>query len=215
MSDRIQTSFVSNRRRVTRLVLSGRATQGAVKISRRVIPFTRKALPAFVAITIALSFLTTLIPLANASQSANTMECCLGKEGHCDSGIAHKKPAPPEPEPMCGLHGADDLDDDGITIVAESPQTDDHHTTSQATGNDSSQNAAGRASLNQPCRMDCSACGAGSTRQQNRERALGEPTFGENLVITAQPIHEVVVVLLSTLGNWESTGTRGPPSNLL
>src|SRR5215213_7179101 len=121
----------------------------------------------FVAILVALSFLTTLVPIAGAFDDKSTMPCCEGKAGHCDSGFAAKKPPEPK-EPMCGLH-KDAAEDDGITVVAEPTHTH------KASASSSSGPAAESASLSQPCRMDCGACISGSTRQQNRERDTLQP----------------------------------------
>src|SRR5215217_7008148 len=78
-----------------------------------------------IAILVALSFLTTLVPIAGASAGkSNAMPCCVGKAaGHCDSGLVAKSPQPKEP--MCGLH-TDVGEDDGITIVAEPTHTESH-----------------------------------------------------------------------------------------
>src|SRR6476660_3215973 len=92
--------------------------------------YKQKVARPFLAVTIALSFIATLIPVASASLTkSSTMACCVGKAGHCDSGIAAKKVPPPKSEPMCGLHGAE-MEDDGITIVAE-PVVESPHSHSQ------------------------------------------------------------------------------------
>src|SRR5262245_16912924 len=86
---------------------------------KQIVPLRRKVTRPFVALTIVLSFVATLIPVASASLTKSTMACCAGKTaGHCDSGIAAKKVPPPKSEPMCGLHGAE-MENDGITIVAQ------------------------------------------------------------------------------------------------
>src|SRR5215212_10968572 len=96
--------------------------------------------------------------IVNASlNTPSTMPCCVGKTaGHCESGIAAKKVPPPKSEPMCGLKGAE-LEDDGITIVAE-PVVESQHSHSHSAETSSSQPAAESASLSSPCQMDCSAC---------------------------------------------------------
>src|ERR1044071_10217069 len=86
---------------------------------KQIVSLRRKAVRPFVAMTIALSFIATLIPVASASiTKSSTMACCVGKAGHCDSGITAKKVRIPKSEPMCGLHGAE-MEDDGITIRSE------------------------------------------------------------------------------------------------
>src|SRR6185503_7146130 len=94
---------------------------------KQIVPLRRKVARPFVAITIALSFIATLIPVASASLTKSSMmACCVGKTaGHCDSGIAAKKVPPPKSEPMCGLHGAE-MEDDGITIVAQAVAEPSH-----------------------------------------------------------------------------------------
>src|SRR5687768_7772274 len=107
---------------------------------------------------VALSFTAPLIPIVSASAGSNTMPCCKGKAGHCDSGIAPKQVLPPTSEPMCGLKEAT-MEDDGITIVAQPSQTESHqHSHSRTAETNGSQPAAESASLSEPCRMDCGAC---------------------------------------------------------
>ena len=156
---------------------------------KQIVPLSRKMARPFVAITIALSFIATLIPVASASLTKSTaMACCVGNAGHCESGIAARKVPPPKSEPMCGLHGAE-LEEDGITIVAqpvaepshaESPHS--HH--SQTAETNSSQKAAESASLSQPCHMDCASCTAGATRQQKRERNTFQTITSQNASAT-------------------------------
>src|SRR5215207_9390135 len=75
---------------------------------------------------VALSFTAPLIPIVSASSGSNTMPCCAGKAGHCDSGIAPKQVLPPTSEPMCGLKEAT-MEDDGITIVAQPLEIEPQH----------------------------------------------------------------------------------------
>jgi len=162
----------------------------------------------FVAMLVALSFLTTLVPIAGASANKSTMPCCVGKAaGHCDSGLAAKKPSPPK-EPMCGLHN-DSEEDDGITIVAEPAHTESHQASAS-----SSQPAAESASLSQPCRMDCGACTTGSTRQQNRERDFLQPVTQQHSSTTSQSKYDGRSLLFSSNEDWKQTSPRGPPSDL-
>src|SRR6185369_1583687 len=107
--------------------------------------YKQKVARPFVAITIALSFIATLIPVASASLTkSRTMACCVGKAGHCDSGITAKKVRIPKSEPMCGLHGAE-MEDDGLTIVAP-PVIKSQHSPSHTAETTSSQPAAESAS---------------------------------------------------------------------
>src|SRR5689334_23870922 len=75
-----------------------------------------RAMLRFLCLFVALSFIAPILPIANAAP--DTMPCCAGKAGHCDSGIKPKRVPPPTSEPMCGLKGAT-MENDGITIVAE------------------------------------------------------------------------------------------------
>src|SRR5262245_12076881 len=114
---------------------------------KHIVPLRRKVTRPFVAIAIVLSFIATVIPVASASLTKSTsMACCVGKAGHCDSGIAAKKVPPPKSEPMCGLHGAE-MEADGITIVAEPSHAESQHSHSHAAETNSSQPAAESASL--------------------------------------------------------------------
>lgn len=179
----------------------------------------RKVTRPFVAITIALSFIATVIPVASASLTKwSTMACCVGKAaGHCDSGIAAKKVRPPKSEPMCGLHGAE-MEDDGITIVAqpvaEPSHAESQHSHSHAAETNSSQPAAESASLSQPCHMNCASCATVATRQQKRDRNTVQPTTYQNASLTTLSFDEEQPLLISSNGNWEHVIPRGPPSDL-
>lgn len=186
---------------------------------KQIVSLRRKAARPFVAITIALSFVATLIPVASASLTkSTTMACCVGKTaGHCDSGIAAKKVPPPKSEPMCGLHGAE-MEEDGITIVAQ-PVAEPSHAESQPSHSqtaktNSSQPVAESASLSQPCHMDCASCAAGATRQQKRERNTVQPTISENAPSTTLSFDEDQPLLFSSSRNWEHVIPRGPPAKL-
>jgi hypothetical protein len=179
---------------------------------------TRKVARPFVALTIALSFIATLIPVASASLTkSSTMACCVGKTGHCESGIATKKVPPPKSEPMCGLHGAE-MEEDGITIVAKADAEPSHpesqHSHSQTAETKSSQPAAESALLSQPCHMDCASCAAGATRQQKRERNSFQPTTFQNASLTAPSFDEGQPLLFSSSRHWEHVIPRGPPNSL-
>ncbi|HET6974874.1 MAG TPA: hypothetical protein VFI24_01010 [Pyrinomonadaceae bacterium] len=172
----------------------------------------------FVAITIALSFIATLIPVASASLTlSSTMACCVGKAGHCDSGITAKKVPPPKSEPMCGLHGAE-MEADGITIVAQ-PVAEPTHAESplshsHGTETNSSQPAAESASLSQPCHMDCASCATAATRQQKRERNLVQQITTDNASVTTPSFTKDRPLLFSSNEDWEHVIPRGPPVSL-
>ena len=162
------------------------------------------------AITIAMSFLAMLLPVAVAS-ATSTMACCIGKTaGHCESGIAADKVPEPEPEPMCGLsnpHG----EDDGITIVAEPVKNESHHSTETS----SSHPAAESKSIGRPCEMDCCACAVASSRRQKRDDSRGE--FIARLLSPSTTASQFESVSLSFSSNedWKQTSPRGPPTSLL
>ena len=147
--------------------------------------------------------------IANASlDQASTMACCVGKtEGHCDSGIALRKVPPPKSEPMCGLHGAE-MEDDGITIVAE-PITESPH--SRIAETSSPQPAAEAASLSRPCQMDCGACATSATRQQKRERSIVQSKTYQATSLTTASKYEDKSLLFASSDNWSRLNPRGPP----
>src|ERR1700752_3887297 len=155
---------------------------------KRIVPLQRKVTRPFVALTIALSFIATLIPVASASLTkSTTMACCVGKAGHCDSGLTAKKVPPPKSEPMCGMHGAE-MEDDGITIVAqpvaEPSHAESQHSHSHTAETNSSQPAPESASSSQPCHMNCASCATAATRQQKRDRNTVQPTTYQNASLT-------------------------------
>jgi len=186
---------------------------------KQIASLRRRVARPFVALTIALSFIATLVPVASASiTKSNAMACCVGKAGHCESGIAAaKKVPPPKSEPMCGLHGAE-MEEDGITIVAKSDaepsHTESQHSHSQTAETKSSQPAAESASLSQPCHMDCASCAAGATRQQKRERNNFQPTTFHNASLTTPSLDEDQPLLISSNDDWEHVIPRGPPVSL-
>jgi len=149
--------------------------------------------------------------IANASlDKADTMPCCVGKAGHCESGIAAKKVPPPKSEPMCGLHGAE-MESDGVTIVAE-PVVESPHSHSQTAETNSSQPSAESHSLGQPCHMDCSSCAASAARQQKRERSVVQPSRQQTSSVTTRSFYEEQVLLFSSNESWKQVCPRGPPS---
>lgn len=157
---------------------------------------------------VALSFIAPLLPIANAS--SDTMPCCAGKAGHCDSGIAPKRVPRPISEPMCGLKGAT-MESDGITIVAEPIHTKPQHAHSSAVGSSSSSTAAGPASLSKPCHMDCGACATGSSRQQKRERGVVPASAERTASLTTLLHFENQPLFFSSNEDWDRISPRGPP----
>jgi hypothetical protein len=149
--------------------------------------------------------------IANASlTTSDTMPCCAGKAGHCDSGIKVKKVAPPKAEPMCGLHGAA-MEPDGITIVAE-PVAEREHTHTQHAESSSSGPAVTTVSLAQPCHQECGACAAVSTRQQKRERGIVAAAVFQNVSPTTRLCYQTESFLSSSTDSWPRTIPRGPPA---
>ena len=148
--------------------------------------------------------------IANAALDKADMPCCVGKAGHCESGIAAKKVAPPKSEPMCGLHGAE-MENDGITIVAE-PIAESPHSHSQAAETNSSYPGAESNSLGQPCRMDCASCAASAARQQKRDRSIVQINRQQNSLVVTPSRYEEQALLFSATENWEQASPRGPPS---
>jgi len=177
----------------------------------------RQAILCFVCLFVALSFTAAFVPIIVAANNSNAMPCCAGKSGHCDLGIAAKKPAQPPPrpnEPMCGLH-ASGTEDDGITIVAEPSQIESHHSLSRTGETASTEVAAESASLSKPCRMECGVCTASSLRLQKRERAVFQPATLHDLSISTLSKYETLPLLFSSSDDWKSTSPRGPPADLL
>jgi len=147
--------------------------------------------------------------IANASLDKAEMPCCVGKAGHCESGIVAKKVAPPKSEPMCGLHGAE-MESDGITIVAE-PVVESPHSHSHTAETNSSQPSAESHSMGQPCHMDCASCAASSARQ-HREKNIVQPNRQQASSVTTHSFYEEQVLLFSSTENWKQVSPRGPPS---
>lgn len=190
-----------------RKTLSDRCYKHFVPTGRRWLLQTGRRLSAFVAITIALSFVATVVPVASASLTK--MACCAGKD-HCDSGITAKKVPPPKSEPMCGLHGAK-MEADGITIVAQ-PVAGSHHSHSHTAVTNSSKPAAESASMSKLCHMDCASCATSATQQ--RERNTVQPAAYQNASLTTPSFDEDQSLLFSSNKDWEHVIPRGPPSSL-
>ncbi len=182
---------------------------------KQIVSLRRKVTRPFVALTIVLSFVATLIPVASAALTKSSeMACCAA--GHCDSGIAAKKVPLPKSEPMCGLQGAE-MEPDGITIVAqpaEPSHAESQHSHSHAAETNSSQPAAESASLSRTCHQDCASCATVATRQQKRERNAFQIITIQNSSLTTLSFDEDQPLLFSSNGNWEHVIPRGPPSAL-
>lgn len=173
------------------------------------VPTGRRIASRLIAITIAMSFLAMLLPIAIASAN-NTMACCLGKTaGHCESGIAAEKVPEPEPEPMCGL--TNPHADDEITIVAEPVKHNSPHSAETS----STSPAAESLSLSRPCEMDCCACAVASSRRQRRDDASAEFIARLLSPLTTASQFESVSLSFSSNADWEQTSPRGPPTSLL
>lgn len=186
---------------------------------KQIVPSGRKIASRFVALTIVLSFIAMLLPIAIASANkSSTMPCCVGKEaGHCDSGIPAPKVSLPETEPMCGLTTAAS-EDDGITIVAKPSHP--HHSQSQTAESglnaeqSSSESAAESITNSQPCNTDCCACVSGLARNM-RDRGPAQMDLRHSLTARNLSRFEESPRLFSSNGNWEKTSPRGPPTALL
>jgi hypothetical protein len=168
-----------------------------------------RALLCLLCLFVALSFIAPLLPIANAS--SDTMPCCAGKAGHCDSGIAPKRVPPPTSEPMCGLKGAT-MENDGVTIVAEPIHTKAQHSPSHNAETSSSSPAADSASLSRPCHMDCGACATGASRQQKRERGVVQPSAERTSLLAALLQFESQSLFFSSNEDWDQISPRGPPA---
>jgi len=167
-----------------------------------------RAALCFLCLFVALSFVAPLLPIANAS--SDTMPCCAGKAGHCDSGITPKRVSPPTSEPMCGLKEAT-MEDDGITIVAEPVHTQHSHSSNAKTS--SSRPAAEAASLSQPCHMDCGACATASSRQQKRERGVVLSSAERTQAPATLLQFESQPLFFSSNVDWDRISPRGPPNS--
>jgi hypothetical protein len=174
------------------------------------VPTGRTLASRLIAITIAMSFLAVLLPIAVAS-ATNTMACCIGKTaGHCESGITAEKVPEPEPEPMCGLSNPHE-DDDEITIVAEPAKNHPH----QSAETSSSHPAAEGTSIGRPCEMDCCACAVASSRRQKRDDGAAEFIARLLSPLTTASQFESVSLSFSSNSDWKQTSPRGPPVSLL
>ena len=181
--------------------------------------FTRKLVGQFLALLLLSSFALTSLPLANAS--ATSMPCCAGKtHGHCESGLAAKKPAPPPDEPMCGLKTSQHLTAeslDAVTVVAETDSNGSSllsaETTSQHVHAESTASRVTAESISKPCRMDCGACATATSRHQRQKNivlariAYVAPLTATFLVENSQP-------LFSSNDHWTRISPRGPPARL-
>ena len=168
-----------------------------------------RAVLCFLCFFVAFSFIAPLLPVATAS--SDTMPCCAGKGGHCDSGITPKRVPPPTSEPMCGLKGAT-MADDGITIVAEPVHTKSQHSHGHS-AETSSRPAAESASISQPCHMDCGTCATASSRQQKRERGVLQSVAERTQSLTPLLQFESQPLFFSSNEDWDGISPRGPPNS--
>lgn len=189
---------------------------------KHIVPTGRVIASRLVALTIILSFIATLAPIAIASASkSSTMPCCVGKDaGHCESEIPAQKVSLPEPEPMCGLANAE-AENDANTIVAEPSHQESHHSPGQTAESglsnaetSSSENAAQSAALSQQCHIDCCACVSGLTRNQ-RERGTANTNLRPSSPSKKLSYFEASPLLFLSATDWEQTSPRGPPVALL
>lgn len=176
---------------------------------KHIVPSGRELANRFVAITIALSFIATLLPVASVwANNSTAMPCCVGKTaGHCESGIAAKTIPQPDPEPMCGLDNAPTADDE-ITIVAEPSHTESDH----ASEFSPSQPAVEPLPVSQPCQMECGACATTSSRQQ---KTSVEAISHQISPLTLHSRFEILPFSFSSNEDWEQTSPRGPPVSVL
>lgn len=206
-----ETGAESDQRTISRFKQSGLAPEEQMFIDRykHFVPTGRRIASHIIALTIAMSFLATLLPIAIASAN-NTMACCIGKTaGHCESGIAAEKAPEPDPEPMCGLSNPHS-EDDGITIVAEPATHNSHHSAATT----SSSPAADTKSLGRPCEMDCCACAVASSRRQRRDDASAEFIGRIISPLATASQFESVSLSFSSNEDWKQTSPRGPPASL-
>lgn len=189
---------------------------------KHIVPTGRIIASRLVALTITLSFIAALVPIAIASANkASTMPCCLGKDaGHCESGIPAEKVSPPEPEPLCGLTPAVS-EDAARTIVAEPSHRESHQSQSQKAESglsnaepSSSESAAESASLSQQCHTDCCACVSGLARNQ-RERGTPHTNLRQSSPSKKLSYLEANSLLFLSDTGWEQASPRGPPVTLL
>ncbi len=164
--------------------------------------FTISFVSRFLAVFIVSSFALTLLPLA----SAKSMACCAGKaEGHCDSGLKAKKPAPPPDDPMCGLKSQPLTSEslDAVTVVSETAQHADSH---ESTGD-----AFKTASVHQRCHMDCGACATSASRHKRQKDAVQAKTTHAPQATTIARI-ENQAPISSSNEKWTQISPRGPPA---
>lgn len=176
---------------------------------KQFVPTGRTIASRLIAITIGMSFLAMLFPIATAS-ATNTMACCIGKtSGHCELEIAAEKDPEPEPEPMCGLSNLHAADDE-ITIVAKPAKHESHHSAETSSSNP----AAETASVGNPCEMDCCACAVASSRRQRRDDSAAEFIARLLSPSTTASQFESVSLSFSSGEYWDQTSPRGPPASL-
>ena len=168
--------------------------------------FTISFVSRFLAVVILSSFALTLLPLAGSS--AKSMPCCAGKaDGHCDSGLATRKPVtpPPDDDPMCGLKSQPLTSDslDAVTVVAETVHHSDSH--------EPKGNAFKTASVHQPCHMECGACATATSRHKRQKTVVQAKTVIAPTTTTIARVEQHAPIFSSNQ-NWTRISPRGPPA---
>lgn len=174
-----------------------------------------------------LSFFASLAPLAAAAVSgAGAMACCVGQQGHCNSGVSLKRRPQPAPEPMCGLRSSksndariagDETTVDRITVVAissEAAAAPDNSVPAFLfrTSSKVSDTPALGASMARPCPVGCCTGTTGIFRQP-RPREVSLLTSGSDAV--HPPRHFIRIPLTTTSAASAyllRSRPRGPPS---
>ena len=167
--------------------------------------FTISLVGRFLAVLIVSSFALTLLPLAS---SAKSMPCCAGKaDGHCDSGLAAKKPVPPPDDPMCGLKSqpltAESLD--AVTVAAEPANHADSHESPE-----SKRDAFKVPSVHQQCHLDCGACATAASRHKQKDAVQPKTTHAPSATTVTRV--EDRDIISSANENWTRISPRGPPA---
>jgi hypothetical protein len=111
---------------------------------------------------------------------------------------------------MCGQDSSE-LEDDGITIVAEPSSHETHH--SQNAETTSSYPAAESLSLSQPCQMDCGACTSAASRQQKREKVIAQARTRHASISGMISYLENPPHFFSSNEDWSRINPRGPPAS--
>jgi hypothetical protein len=169
-----------------------------------IVPIARAIASRLVALVVAMSFVTILVPIAGASKDdAGVMACCIGMEaGHCDSGISAHKPPPPPPEPMCGLTSTslDEINPNGEPPAGKNEQADAE-----------SGIVSKSPSVRKPCPMSCGACTTTASRLQKRQKDFIQAGTSRISRPEAALRFENLSPVFSSSERWTSISLRGPP----